>query len=296
MIRKPFLYFLIMLIFTSCGIAGAVVAAEVRPASPAASDDFVLAKKAFEDEFYDISQEQLERFLLNYPQNERRDEAHLLLGRCYIALGKYAQAVNEFDIVLSSSSANRLYEEAVYWSAEAYFNGRDYKQALNRYGEVISSYPGSERAKQSAYSRGWCYFNMKEYDSAIGAFEEFIKKYPNDNLAADAKYKIADSLFMSDKPAEAKSMLSKFLKEYTVSKKMPDAYFLMGEIDYQNKEYKEASADYTRALEMNPKAVWAAFARYGRAWSDHRAGEYKSRSRASCHSGRIIPTAISLIR
>jgi TolA-binding protein len=116
------------------------------------------------------------------------------------ALGKYSQAIKEFDIVLSSASANRLYEEALYWSAEAYFKGKDYKGALNRYAEEMDSYPDSTYSVFSAYSKGWCYFSMGDYDNAISSFRSFINKYPSDNLAADAKFKIAESVFMSGNP------------------------------------------------------------------------------------------------
>jgi TolA-binding protein len=163
-------------------------------------DDFVLAKKAFDDEFYDISQEQLERFLLNYPKSQLQYDAHLLLGRCYTYLGKYSQSIKEFDIVLSSASANRLHEEALYWSAEAYFQGKDYKGALNRYAEEMDSYPNSKYSVFSAYSKCWCYFNMGDYDNAISSFKAFIEKYPSDNLVADAKFKIAESVLCRASP------------------------------------------------------------------------------------------------
>src|SRR3989338_2632790 len=137
---KAFLFSLIfIMVMSSFGFP-----AEVKSPDPA-KDDFTLAQKAFEDRFYDISQEQLERFLAIYPQSDHRDEAHLILGRSYLMLGKNAQALNEFDLVLSSASAKHLYDEAVYWSAEVYFRGKDFKQALDRpvYRFIVKMFGGS---------------------------------------------------------------------------------------------------------------------------------------------------------
>ncbi|MFH1189829.1 MAG: tetratricopeptide repeat protein, partial [Candidatus Omnitrophota bacterium] len=232
--------------------------AEVSNSDPA-KDDFILAQKAFEDQFYDISQEQMERFLAAYPQSEYKDEAHLTLGRSYLMLGKSAQALNEFDLVLSSASANRFYDGAVYWSAEAYFRGKDFKQALVQYQKLTDDFPNSKYAAPAYYSKGWCYYNLKEYEAAIDSFEAFAKKFPNDSLVADAKYKAAESVFMSGKLDEAKKRLNDFLKEFTISKKLPEAYFLSGEIDYALRDYAASAKDYAKALEITPGAAWRAY-------------------------------------
>ena len=91
MSKKILPYFLILLLVTqSLGHAERPMDEPRLSMEGRDRDNFVLAKKAFEDEFYDISQEQLERFLANYPQSQYKDEAHLLLGRCYFQYGKYA--------------------------------------------------------------------------------------------------------------------------------------------------------------------------------------------------------------
>ena len=63
-----------------------------------------VARKAFDDGFYDVSLGLLERLLINYPNSSKLSEANLLIGECLFHQNKYLEALAKFEELLNNPS------------------------------------------------------------------------------------------------------------------------------------------------------------------------------------------------
>ena len=64
--------------------------------SPKEEETLFVARKAFEDGFYEVSLGLLARFLQSYPDSPRAAQAELLIGQCFFYQGKFLDALTKF--------------------------------------------------------------------------------------------------------------------------------------------------------------------------------------------------------
>jgi len=78
-------------------VCTALFVTEVAPSVGLAQQDdqsrqeesLFVAQKAFDDGFYDVALNLLERFIRNYPSSPHLDDANLLMGQCYFHMSRF---------------------------------------------------------------------------------------------------------------------------------------------------------------------------------------------------------------
>src|SRR3989338_1666017 len=211
--------------------------------------DFLFAKQAFEDEFYDIAKDRFISFISSYPASKEIIPAHLYLGRAYFRLNKFDRACYEFEYILGRPDSAAFSDEAVYWLAETYFALENYRRALEYYQRLIDEYPASTYIAYAHYSKGWSYRKMGENERAINAFSETASKFPHNTLSPKAQYIICDILFQDGRLEEAKKEIDAFISGFPLSSEIGKVYYMRGEIDYKKDDSKAAISDFKKALD-----------------------------------------------
>lgn len=137
-----------------------------------------MAKKAFEDGFYDASLGFLERFLKNYPDSAKAQEAHLLIGECLYYQHKFTAALAKFEGLLKEDRFKGIRDALYYWIAEVNLKGNNFTQASLYYKNIIQEFPASSYTALAYYSLGWCLFQEHKFKEARGYFKALLEKYP----------------------------------------------------------------------------------------------------------------------
>jgi outer membrane protein assembly factor BamD len=109
----------------------------------------------------------IERFLENYPQSERKQEAEELLIKCKDKLAKKA-----------------------YQAGELYFKRGKYSAALIYLGYVLNDYHDTECVKKSLFLQAEVFFKQGEYGKAKEGFQKFLQDYPDDKLTKKAEKRL----------------------------------------------------------------------------------------------------------
>jgi len=219
---------------------------------------FNYAKLAYELSFNPFNEAILafEKYLEDYPDSPRRDEAYSFLLNVYLKTknyeeayrsldriqnkdaqvkeafqlvcfnrgaelfqtGKYDEAYGYFESVKTFPINKNLNAEAIYWKAEIAYRESKYTQAVALYNQFITE-PGafnSEFFEEANYGAGYALFKQKKYVSAITSF----RKYTDAAKSDDAR-------------------------------KKSDALIRLGDCYYVSKEYGKAIEYYDRAVAMN---------------------------------------------
>lgn len=237
---------------------------------------FFVARKAFEDGFYEVSLGLIERFLNNYPVSARAAEANLLAGECYFHQNKFLDALNKFEELLNQPIAKDIQDACFYWIAEVHFHGNNFNRAAEYYKKIIDKFPNSSYALPACYSLGWCAYQQHAYSEALAYFKTVEEKFPKEPLAQDASFKIIECLYNLKDYQGLKDRLKSYIKLFSKdASKLPYLYFYMAEADYYLNDFESALEGYTKAISSTSDDKLIALSKLGTGWSYLKLKQYE---------------------
>ena len=235
-----------------------------------------VARKAFEDGFYDVSLGLAERFLKNYPDSQKTAEVNLLIGRCYFQQNKYLDALNKFELLKDQQQAGSIKDAVLYWIAEVHFKGNGFAKAAEFYKMIVKDFPKSSYVPSAYYSLGWCLFQEHDYAGAIENFKIVEQKFPKESQALDASFKIIECLYNLKDYAGLKEKINSDIKAYSKDPvRVSYLYFYAAETDYYLNNFNEATEEYSKAISNSSDVKLQALSRLGSGWSYIKLKKYK---------------------
>lgn len=225
----------------------------------------LVAKKTFEDEFYDVSLTLFKSFLDKFPQSVLVSEANFYIGQCYFNQKKYNDAITCFKKLLNLKSAGTFGDRLYYWIAEAYFKSNDFIRAYNYYTLLLAEYPKSAYVAHAFYSLGWCLLEQDKFEEAKEKFIEFKNQFPKDALRDEADFKVVECLYNLKDYVKLKNYLEQLALDQpesldaahpgtTTGAKNERAgllKFYLAEAYFYLNEYARALDNYSKALSLS---------------------------------------------
>jgi TolA-binding protein len=235
-----------------------------------------VAKRAFEDGFYEVSLDLLERFQKNYPNSPKLDEANLLIGECYFHQNRYLDALAKFEGILNQPSAKSLKDAIFYWIAEVHFKGNNFNKASAYYKMLVEEFPNSSYAASAYYSLGWCSFQVNDFSLALEYFKTVETKYPKEPQALDVPMKIIECFYNLKDYSVIKERANNYIKLFSKDAfRLSYLYFYMGEADYYLNNFKDAIDEYSKVFANSQDQKLQALSKIGIGWSHLKLKEYK---------------------
>ena len=111
--------------------------------------------------------DELQNFLDDYPESDRREEAEELLNKCRAKLAKKA-----------------------YKTGYLYYKRGHYVSALIYLRQVLNDYHDTEWIKQAQFQIADVFYKQKKYDQAKEEYEKFLQNFPEHKLAQKAKRRL----------------------------------------------------------------------------------------------------------
>lgn len=232
----------------------------------------LLAKRAFDDGFYDLSLSLFERALSQQPDAPRRSEINLFIARCYLNQNKPLEARKKLEEIIILGGNNGT---AYYWLAETYFRGNDFRQAAVYYRKAIDT-PQSSYASYAYYSLGACLEETGDYRGALEYFKAVKEKFSGLEFNQDTDFKIISCLYNLKEFPGLKESAQAYLKAYPEdSSRLALLYFYMAESDYYLDNITLAADEYERAISSAVESRQTALFRLSLAWADIKLKKYK---------------------
>jgi len=234
-----------------------------------------MAKKAYEDGFYEASLGMLERFQKEFPGSAKATEAGLLTGECYFYQGRYLEALNILEGLLKEPESNNFRDAVYFWIAEVHLKGNNYEKAAAFYESVIKEFPRSFYAPAAYYSLGWSLSLLGRYDRAIQAFEALQEKFPKEPQSKDAAFKVIECLYNLKEYSELRKKIKPCFKLYANdAQRLSYLYFYLAESDFYLDNLEEACVNYLKSSKTANDDKVGALARLGLAWSNLKLKRY----------------------
>ena len=240
------------------------------------TETLFMAKKAYEDGFYEVSLGMLERFGNNFPYSNKAAEARLLTGQCYFFQNRYSEALNIFESLLKEPAASNLKDAIYFWIAEVHFKGNNLDKAAAFYELVIKNFPQSSFAPQAYYSLGWSFSQMAKYAQALKSFLSLEEKFPKEPQSKDATFKIIECLYNLKNYTELKIRINPYFKLFTNDAlRLSYLYFYLAESEYYLNNLEAAANNYLLSAQIAKDDKVQALAKLGLAWSYLKLKRYK---------------------
>jgi TolA-binding protein len=216
-----------------------------------------------------------ERFLKDYPGDERTPDAYLDLGRTLRSMGVYKLAISRFYNVINSTLKlpseegfaryQLLAKTAQFEIAETHFQAGDYAEAAKFFSRLrLLDLAPADRARatfKSAYS-----LRLEgSLEDAVTGFKSFIDQYPGDENVPEARYLLAVSLRELKRPQEAfRAVLDLLHTEKSRVDADPKrwAYWQrrtgnqLANDFFESGDMLNAHAIYSGLVELSPEPAW----------------------------------------
>ncbi|OQB10976.1 MAG: tol-pal system protein YbgF [Candidatus Omnitrophica bacterium ADurb.Bin205] len=237
---------------------------------------FFLARKSFEDAYYEVSIGLLKRYLNNFPEGLRAGDAELLLAEALFLQNKLPQALERLEALLDKPSAERIKDAVLYWIAETYFKANNFPKAAEAYRKVIDGFPNSSYAPLAVYSLGWSLFEEGKFNDALGYFKLMEEKYPKEPQSLDASFKAAECLYNLKDYAALKEKVKPLLKSFSQDKpRLAYLYFFIAESEYYLDNIPQAVDLFKKAIKESSDINVQFLSRLGMGWSYLKLKDYK---------------------
>ena len=204
-------------------------------------------------------------------------------GRQALADGKYAQAIEHFNVLLrldksdywtyfyrgiakynlgdlrgakmdfeKSIEINPIFTSGYHYCGITESRSGNYDLALENLERAIELRPGSDGLY---FSRGVTYFLSQQFENAVVDFDRYIRKQPKDPSAYLNRG--ASHLFLGD----TLKAFDDYNKAIRLDRFDPEGYVRRGRLYAEQKEFEKAISDMDRALELDTTNTFAYFNR-----------------------------------
>jgi len=171
---------------------------------------------------------------------------------------RYAEAVTQFEKVVSEHPKNHLATDALYQIGNIYYlNLRDYRKAVDAYKRLVEANPGCPFSPDAQWKIADIYKEkFRDLSGAIVEYEHFVKIFPKE--ADKGIYQIAQSYVLLKEFGKAREQYEKILKDYPDIDYKDDVYFQMANSYYLEGITGEARKWFEDMLNKFPKSRFAA--------------------------------------
>ncbi len=219
---------------------------------------FSYAKLSYELSYnpYHEAIDAFDRYIQNYPQSPRLDEAFRYMVNVYLTTKNYKGALVSIEKIKNRSlDMDFAYQKIAFYRAVEFFNDRDYSNAIQLF---MKAYDIGKDKNLNALSQYWVaesYYRLNQFDKALMYYNNFYIA-PGASLQKEfelVNYNIGYTLFKKEDYSQAAISFRKYIQEKneTNLKMRNDAFLRIGDCYFIQSEYQKAADFYNEAIKIN---------------------------------------------
>jgi len=211
---------------------------------------FYQGAEAFSDGAYNISLVLFNKFITQFPQNEKVKEAKIYIAKCLYFKEKYQEA---FEILnsLGEEKEEKLGDEIYYWLAKINLVREEYHQAKVYCRKVIEGFKKSKFCWPAYYIMAKCYLKLGECERGERLLEKIIEESNQIGMVEDAFSTLANSYYERKAYFLLSQLVGRYFNLFPQGKLKARMLFLLGESKCATSNFSEAEENYRKALQWS---------------------------------------------
>jgi outer membrane protein assembly factor BamD len=231
-----------------------------------ADEEYRQGIEAYDNGRWSPAAEHLNRFVLNYPEDDRVALARYLLGQADFHLEEYPSAAQDFERFQQDFPADSLADDALYWAGRSYqaeslkpeLDQGDTQRAVGSYQELRRQYPASpladeadqrirelrEKLAEKEFMNVRYYYKQKLWRATEIYVTSLIEQYPESSYVAAAYLMLLQAYEAEGREEDAQRVRNTLLQQFPDS---PEARQAAGGAGAEQGSASSAAAPSTRA-------------------------------------------------
>ncbi|MBX2963203.1 MAG: tetratricopeptide repeat protein [Cyclobacteriaceae bacterium] len=169
-------------------------------------------------------------------------------------LRKYADARNQFNVLISSYPKSQYRDEALFQRAQFEIEQGNYEVAATGLTQLINEGAGSRFLPYAYMRRAASYFNLKQYDRTVNDYAAILQKFPKHPIAQQVLLPLQEALGLAGKGGEFENYLANFKAANPESKNLEVVEFESAKTLYFDQQYQRAVVSFTNFISGYPQS------------------------------------------
>lgn len=155
-------------------------------------------------------------------------------------LRKYADARNQFNILISTYAKSPYRDEAIFQRAQFEIEQGNYQAAVDGLSVLIREGGGSRFLPYAYMRRAASYYNLKQLDKTVDDYKAVLNQFPTHPVAQQVLLPLQEALTGLDRGAEFEQYLSNYKQANPENKNLEVVEFESGKNQYFSQNYQRA--------------------------------------------------------
>lgn len=229
---------------------------------------------------YNESIKYLEKYINDYPNSDRRDEAYNLMVQLFLSTKNFKAALESIEKIKdNSTSLKKAYQKITFYRGIELFNNREFKKAIDLFKTATAYNYDSKISAEANYWIAESFHRLNNNWGAMKYYNEFLRSKGASAMPLynRAFYNLGYTYYARNDYSDAVDNFKKFItraKNENV-KLVNDAYLRLGDSYFINKKYETAIDYYNEAIKLNVADV--DYALYQKAMSYGALGKFREK-------------------
>ena len=189
-------------------------------------------------------------------------------------LRKYAEARNQFTVLISSYPKSPYRDEAIFQRAQFEIEQGNYQVAADGLTQLINENTSSRFLPYAYMRRAASLYNLKQYDKTINDYRAVLKQFPTHPAAQQVLLPLQEALGIAGRGGEFESYLAEFKKSNPENKNLEVVEFESAKNLYFDQQYQKAITGFTSFLQAYAESAKVYDVKYYMAESYYRLREF----------------------
>ncbi len=225
------------------------------------SDEFLYAKRLFDEGYFDLAIEQLERYIRDYPDRIDIVEAQFLLGESYLKVDDLDKSRAAFLKIAFVYPESPRAPEALLKVGQVLESAGKMQDAAQAYQRVQAFYPDSPEAPEGLKRGIGLFFNAGDTSQGEAAGEKLIETYPHSESANIARLMIAGITIDRGDNDKAARLLARIIQDSEVDSLAASARFEYARLHRRVWNFNAAEQSYRSIISQFPQTTFSEQAR-----------------------------------
>ncbi len=194
----------------------------------------------------------LDNLMQRYPNSQYYDDALYEKSRSLTMLNREQEAISVLQRLVTDFPKSPLASQGGVQLGQLYYNTGNYQQSIAAYKSVIANFPGSDDARNALVSLETVYRDMNDVDAYVqyaNSLPGGIRITPSrqDSL----NYLAAESIYMRGNRADAQTAMTRYLQSYPNGAYSSDANYYLGLIADEQGNKQQAMEHFRRVVDAS---------------------------------------------